>query len=783
VEDEAVPGDAPLPIAATKAWAPTAEEGERSGVVSLSVEETNRLREKLGMKPLRTNDPNRVRSASEERDLKERVENATREGGTYIEGSLRHEVHKAPENLAQKSLAEKMRLRLAERKKKREMEAKLLTTKGLGESDSDGENGTEGWVKKQKKAAREKKKAAKAAKAFEALDDEFGVGNLVEEDAKKARQKEYSSRHLRGLNVEHASEAFLDGRSVILTLKDASVLDENAGDTLVNVNIADDEKAKKTQVEAKKFKTGYNAYEGEEVDEFTGELKKRNMLDKYDEEVDGIKKDSFTIGKSGNFNEEEEKLKERERIKRKLKSKRMESLELPALRVASDYYTTEEATAKFNKVKKKKKVKRRALKADDLLPQEGDGMDALGSRKAQTQSMSAAFASGRSSGTGRGAMPMDIDDDDMKPTDLDLDDIKIDEEDDMGLEMALTKARRLKQRSKQTDNVKIDNADLILAEPKVKQEEEGLTGSEYIATFEDQQESGKLILNETVEFCRNLGSRQLNEMAERQARVKEEVAPDILEFEDSLKTRATKQHEASSSSRKKRQQKEDQKRQRGGWAEVNEDEDVDEAFNQDMDLDDDDDDDEDGAGPSGKQVKREAILDEEPDLQTGVAAAIKLATSKGYWEVEKVRKVGDNLSDLQSKNYSIDDKMMKSQDEDSRRMRDRFQGGATAPFNPDKPGFTPNVKLEYIGDDGRLLNTKEAFRHLSHKFHGKGSGKIKTEKRMKKVAEESMMKNMSSTDTPLQTLEKLKKKQKDNALPYLIMSGSQVGKNLADLRK
>ena len=58
----------------------------------------------------------------------------------------------------------------------------------------------------------------------------------------------------------------------------------------------------------------------------------------------------------------------------------------------------------------------------------------------------------------------------------------------------------------------------------------------------------------------------------------------------------------------------------------------------------------------------------------------------------------------------------------------------------ERKGYIPNVKLEYVDDGGRLMNEKEAFRHLSHKFHGKGSGKIKTEKRMKKHMEESMMK-------------------------------------------
>jgi hypothetical protein len=36
------------------------------------------------------------------------------------------------------------------------------------------------------------------------------------------------------------------------------------------------------------------------------------------------------------------------------------------------------------------------------------------------------------------------------------------------------------------------------------------------------------------------------------------------------------------------------------------------------------------------------------------------------------------------------------------------------------------------------MNEKEAFRHLSHRFHGKGSGKKKTEKRAKKLIEEEV---------------------------------------------
>ena len=69
-------------------------------------------------------------------------------------------------------------------------------------------------------------------------------------------------------------------------------------------------------------------------------------------------------------------------------------------------------------------------------------------------------------------------------------------------------------------------------------------------------------------------------------------------------------------------------------------------------------------------------------------------------------------------------------DDDKAARRDRFSG-PTQDFN-EKKHYKPEVKLDYIDDSGKLLNQKEAFRYLSHKFHGKGSGKNKIEKRMNK---------------------------------------------------
>ncbi|KAK3073106.1 hypothetical protein LTR53_005587 [Teratosphaeriaceae sp. CCFEE 6253] len=72
----------------------------------------------------------------------------------------------------------------------------------------------------------------------------------------------------------------------------------------------------------------------------------------------------------------------------------------------------------------------------------------------------------------------------------------------------------------------------------------------------------------------------------------------------------------------------------------------------------------------------------------------------------------------------------KRQNEDRERYLARLQAEK---FNKE---YRPEVTLRYNDEYGREMNQKEAFKHMSHLFHGKGSGKQKTEKRMKKVEEE-----------------------------------------------
>ena len=711
----------------------SASKGGSASVESLSIEETNKLRASLGLPPLKINKP--VKEEATKEKEKEKEKDDTKEGVAIPNSDVRH---KPAENLTEKSNTEKMRERLLQRKMKRQQENKLLTVKTLG--DDDETDDTSKWLQRQKKKEKEKKAAAKRAKMLEELDDDFGVGNIVKEDTERSKAASYGSQSLAGLKVQHDANKFKDGKTVILTLEDADILDEKAEDTLVNVNMIDDEKVDKNKENLKKL-GGYNPYDQEEIDEDTGELRRKNMLDKYDEEIDGQKKKSFTIGNQGTYSEAEEIQMRRDEIRQKLAKRNVETLEMPQQKVASDYYTEEEVV-KFKKPKKKKKVKRKMLKADDLLPLENDS-SAPEVKKER----------GVDHGT-RGSVPMDVDEEDVKPNiaeDNELSKIKVDD-DDMDLQAALRKARKLKQR-KQFDEDRtaklLEENGLTTVKDEPDNDELGheSTGAEFISTFSDDKQSSNIILNETSEFCRHLGAWRSHEGTG----LGESVSKDILDFEQSL----------SSTNRRK-------------------------AVKSDSEDDDDDDDPMEG---SGRRFKRDAfsslieedskkavILDEEPDIQTGIAAAIRLASNKGYWETEDKATKASNLKHLEAKHYTIEDK---NNDDRGGRRGDRY-GGPTQSFQ-EKAGYKPNVKLEYIDDSGRILNRKEAFRHLSHKFHGKGSGKLKSEKRMKKIEEESMMKNMSSTDTPLNTLEKLRNRQKQGATPYIILSGNKV--QATDLKK
>lgn len=314
---------------------------------------------------------------------------------------------------------------------------------------------------------------------LEELDEQFGIGQVVESELREKRRQKYTEKNLKGIRVEHDVDDISEGKSLILTLKDKEVLDEE-DDVLVNVNMLDDERYKKN-IENKKNKNPYNAYDVDELDEF-GNPKPKSLLYKYDEEIEGVRKKTFVIGEEDPV---QRKQAIAESVKAKLANKRIESLLTSTLSVASDYYNEEEL-AKFKKPKKKVKklrAKGKILTADELEQQvDRKGIEDIGTRRPKIKEE-------------------DFIIDDMPCKCFCMlffdeitvfvfiaieikDEIKIEEKDDE-LERALHKARKVKQKE--------DVISDLLANTEIKTE------------TDENGDGGAIILNATAEFCRTLG--------------------------------------------------------------------------------------------------------------------------------------------------------------------------------------------------------------------------------------------------------------------------------------
>lgn len=134
--------------------------------------------------------------------------------------------------------------------------------------------------------------------------------------------------------------------------------------------------------ENKKKKPVYNAYDNDEFDEF-GNYKPKSLLSQYDDEIEGEQKKSFRLGTDIS---EERKQANLQSIKEKLSNKRLESLALPDLTLASEYFSEQEM-AKFKKPKKKvRKIREKGklLTADDLEASSSNaGIEDVGTRRSK----------------------------------------------------------------------------------------------------------------------------------------------------------------------------------------------------------------------------------------------------------------------------------------------------------------------------------------------------------------------------------------------------------------
>uniref|UniRef100_A0A8C3SB56 Spliceosome associated factor 1, recruiter of U4/U6.U5 tri-snRNP n=1 Tax=Chelydra serpentina TaxID=8475 RepID=A0A8C3SB56_CHESE len=608
---------------------------------------------------------------------------------------------------------EEIREKLAAAKEKRLLNQKLGKIKSLGEDDPWLDD-TAAWIEKSRKLQVEKELAEKRAKLLEEMDQEFGISSLVEEEFGQKKKDHYSSRDLQGLTVEHTIDSFEEGKTVILTLKDKGVLQEEE-DVLVNVNIVDKEKAKKN-VELRKKKPEYRPYEEEESVDDMAIVRHKNVLSKYDEEIEGEKKKSFKLDSGGMADGSWER--ELQQVRDSLRSQ-AQSLDMPGVHLASEYFTPEEMNITFKKTKrrvKKLRKKEKPVKADDLLPLGNETKQSdFGSRKGPlgclllTSSPHVSFPAEEAEKVPKSPVALEED------------------EAEQELQKQLEKGRKLRQMQQLKES-----GEKIVKKLETRRSRED---------DEELERKGAIVFNATSEFCRTLGEIPTYGLAGNR-----EDQEELMDFE--------RDDERSGNGGSDSDGEENI-----GWSTVNLDE---EKQQQDF------------------SASSTTILDEEPIVNRGLAAALLLCQNKGLLEttVQKVARVKAPNKSLPSAVYCIEDKMA-IDDKYSRREEYR---GFTQDFK-EKDGYKPDVKIEYVDETGRKLTPKEAFRQLSHRFHGKGSGKMKTERRMKKLDEEALLKKMSSSDTPLGTVALLQEKQKAQKTPYIVLSGSGKSMNANTITK
>ncbi|KAI8360117.1 SART-1 protein [Mortierella sp. GBAus27b] len=660
--------------------------------ISATIEETNALRAKLGLKPLKLG-PETSKAKTAEDNLKKQRE---------------EEAHKAHEDA--------IKSRIAKARNRRELN-KTVAGKGLGEaSDDEGADDIFKWTMKSRQ--KEKERAARREKELQELDEIY-------------QQEEYDEDQLAGLRVGHDLSDFQEGEERILTLKDSTILEnEEHGDELINIQMAEHDRLHKN-IENKK-KAGRPVYTGYDDDEFVSGNKK-NLLSQYDE-VLGIEAgaEGFVLGKAnrsrrdaagqdGSSTGKSSGLSAKEIMNQKLKESAI-ALTYNKTQQSQDYYTKEEAEVTFKKPKKKKKSRR---KTDNW--EEDENQD-------------------------ESAMEVE------RPEPVDISDMNfVDDED---LQASLSKARR----------VATKKAIKTLTPEQIAK---NLAESAAMEMEEDEALTGGLVISDVSEFVSNLSSSAVQIPSGRPAQVsrsrqKSSEPEDNHVKEDSEMTDAQREDTADDVEPNVRAKSEESEDNEQPSKETKDEE----------------------------QSTSESVLIDEPLVSRGLGSTLALLKQKGAYEMgsaeqaeraktqnerakwladsrlreaklarELARDKARDKERSKDKNYSSRDRERDREYENQRREQMLLDEREARMKN-----YKPDIKLEYIDESGNRLNTKEAFRQLSHAFHGKTSGKMKTEKRMKKLDDEKRLLGMSSTDTPLNMVSAFQERQKAAGSAHIVLA-------------
>ncbi|KAF9890166.1 hypothetical protein FE257_006327 [Aspergillus nanangensis] len=523
---------------------------------------------------------------------------------------------------------------------------------------------------------------------------------LAEELEERERAAEYSTADLAGLKVGHETEEFEGGEEHILTLKDTTV-DENEeeGDELENLDLREREKLTE-KLELKKRKPVYDPTE-----ENTG------ILAQYDEEIEGKKRKRFTLDGQGSTAEEREA--KRQEVSEKLKMN-IVSLDFAEEVPASDYMELSEVKIKKPKKKKAKATKKRAVLDEDDMNPTPESADTLNDNAMEVDT---------NNGT---PVPAPA------PKKWASQDVSFVDDDD--LQASLTRQRRAAFKKRQ----KMRPEDLA----RQLREEESQTPMEMETPGEDEDEPG-LVIDETSEFVSNLQKPTIPERRERQPTPTEEggaktEGPNVAEEhveEGDVDMGQTYSGIEDEEELKERIMREEANQQISGT-----------GLEEEATLDQ-------GLGATLSMLKQRGLV------KSSDAADNNLLTrDRERFIQEKQRLEGD--AEKRARQQRERDRASGRLDRMSAREREeharwenkqRDQQDARYMAEVFSKEYKPDVQLKYIDEYGRSMNQKEAFKHLSHQFHGKGSGKMKTEKRLKKIEEEKKREAMGALDSSQHT--------------------------------
>ncbi|CEI69824.1 hypothetical protein FVEN_g7310 [Fusarium venenatum] len=616
-----------------------------------TIEETNRIRISLGMKPLPVPGENATQNESMYADGDAPSTLESRQAQAYDNYNKVMEAEKAKKKREEKAAAVRKAREQAQRNA-------LLEGKGFGEAEEGGDLSAKDWLIGQKKR---QKNIAKVRK----LEEELAAA-----EAEAAAAVQYTSKDLAGIKVGHDTAGFLDGDEQILTLKDTTI-DENEveGDELENLNMREAEKLAE-RLDTKKKKPGYNPLDDDEEGE-------RGILSHYDEEIDGKKSKKFTLDTSGVIAELSDIL---DKPVDKTRSGQNVSLDdvIGDAPISSDYIDPSQIKVKKPKKKKNKKGTRQKPTDDD------DDLFAVETVPAGD------------------SMDIDSKDTTIKKRKA-TDDTFVD--DDLQATLAIQRKNALKKRKKTRpeDIAKLLKEDENEPEP-VEEQEGGLVlgeVSEFVAGLSKpgDNEERKPKRPRTVSKSPELD--EDHPMGDDAQEVEEEM-PQTSAIEETHETNVVEEEKAVGGGMGATLAL---LRERGLVKEAR----GDEEYSSLRDRED--------------FLTKKRLLEEELDEQT-------------RRQRERDRQSGklDRMSVREREEYARQQNNWRDQQR-SKRLTELYAAG-----------YKPKVDLKYADDEGRALDTKEAFKHLSHQFHGKGSGKGKTEKRLKKIEDEKRRESQSMFD-------------------------------------